>query len=474
MEKSEITDIKSNFTNSLLCISPIDGRYYSYTEKLRNYFSEYALIYYRTYIEITYLHKLSSKLNLLSNIERETLKSIILNFSIDDAIQIKELEKSTNHDIKAIEYFIGEKCKTLGLKHIISFIHFGLTSQDINNTAIPLLINKYVINVYYQDINNIITKINTLAFSAPFITILSHTHGQPASPTSFGKELKVFSYRLEKQFNQLKKIKYWAKFGGAVGNFNAHHIAYPNINWVKFSDEYISSIGLERNKYTTQIDNYENLSTLFDNLVRINLILIDMCRDIWSYISMEYLKYKVVENEVGSSTMPHKVNPINFENAEGNLLMANAILTFLSQKLPISRLQRDLTDSTVLRNVGVAFGHITIAFKNIMKGLDKLDINLVKINKDLDKNIVVISEAIQTILRKYNYPNAYEILKKLTRNNNKITKYTIQEFIDSLEIPSYIKQEMMMITSYNYVGYSGNFKIYENLKTDRNVITSLV
>ena len=474
MEKSEITDIKSNFTNSLLCISPIDGRYYSYTEKLRNYFSEYALIYYRTYIEITYLHKLSSKLNLLSNIERETLKSIILNFSIDDAIQIKELEKSTNHDIKAIEYFIGEKCKTLGLKHIISFIHFGLTSQDINNTAIPLLINKYVINVYYQDINNIITKINTLAFSAPFITILSHTHGQPASPTSFGKELKVFSYRLEKQFNQLKKIKYWAKFGGAVGNFNAHHIAYPNINWVKFSDEYISSIGLERNKYTTQIDNYENLSTLFDNLVRINLILIDMCRDIWSYISMEYLKYKVVENEVGSSTMPHKVNPINFENAEGNLLMANAILTFLSQKLPISRLQRDLTDSTVLRNVGVAFGHITIAFKNIMKGLDKLDINLVKINKDLDKNIVVISEAIQTILRKYNYPNAYEILKKLTRNNNKITKYTIQEFIDSLEIPSYIKQEMMMITSYNYVGYSGNFKIYENLKTDRNVITSVV
>ena len=474
MEKSEITDIKSNFTNSLLCISPIDGRYYSYTEKLRNYFSEYALIYYRTYIEITYLHKLSSKLNLLSNIERETLKSIILNFSIDDAIQIKELEKSTNHDIKAIEYFIGEKCKTLGLKHIISFIHFGLTSQDINNTAIPLLINKYVINVYYQDINNIITKINTLAFSAPFITILSHTHGQPASPTSFGKELKVFSYRLEKQFNQLKKIKYWAKFGGAVGNFNAHHIAYPNINWVKFSDEYISSIGLERNKYTTQIDNYENLSTLFDNLVRINLILIDMCRDIWSYISMEYLKYKVVENEVGSSTMPHKVNPINFENAEGNLLMANAILTFLSQKLPISRLQRDLTDSTVLRNVGVAFGHITIAFKNIMKGLDKLDINLEKINKDLDKNIVVISEAIQTILRKYNYPNAYEILKKLTRNNNKITKYTIQEFIDSLEIPSYIKQEMMMITSYNYVGYSGNFKIYENLKTDRNVITSVV
>jgi len=474
MENSEITQINSNFTDSLLCISPIDGRYSGYTKKLQNYFSEYALIYYRTYVEITYLYKLSSKLNLLNNTESEKVNSIILNFSLDDATRIKELEKTTNHDIKAIEYFIGEKCKSLGLNHIVSHIHFGLTSQDINNTAIPLLLNKYVNNIYNLEINGIITKINKMALNFSFITILAHTHGQPASPTSFGKEVRVFSYRLEKQFKQLKKIKFWAKFGGAVGNFNAHHVAYPNVNWVDFSDEYITSIGLQRNKYTTQIDNYENLSTLFDNLVRINLILVDMCRDMWSYISMEYLKCKVIENEVGSSTMPHKVNPIQFENAEGNLLMANAILTFLSQKLPISRLQRDLTDSTVLRNVGVAFGHITIAFKNIMKGLDKIDVNLEKINKDLDKNTVVISEAIQTILRKHNYPNAYEMLKKLTRNNNKITKYTINEFIDALEIPSYIKQEMLMVTSYNYVGYSGNFNIYENLKTDRNVITSIV
>ena len=475
MENCEInTEINLTNANSLMCISPIDGRYSNYTKKLQKYFSEYALIYYRTYIEITYLYKLSSRLNLLNNTERETLNSIILNFSIHDANRIKELEKITNHDIKAIEYFIGEKCKSFGLSHIVSYIHFGLTSQDINNTAIPLSLNKYITHVYYEDISNIINKLNLLALNTSFITILAHTHGQPASPTSFGKELKVFSYRLEKQFNQLKQIKYWAKFGGAVGNFNAHHVAYPNINWVEFSDEYISSIGLHRNKYTTQIDNYENLSTLFDNLVRINLVLIDMCRDIWSYISMEYLKCKVVENEVGSSTMPHKVNPIQFENAEGNLLMANSILTFLSQKLPVSRLQRDLTDSTVLRNVGVAFGHITIAFKNIMKGLNKIDINIEKINEDLDKNIVVVSEAIQTILRKYNYPNAYEMLKKLTRNNTKLTKYNINEFIDSLEIPTYIKQEMLVITSYNYVGYGGNYNIYENLKADKNVITSIV
>lgn len=476
MENLDVNQSELTFTNtnSLFCISPIDGRYSDYTIKLQNYFSEYALIYYRVYIEITYLYKLSNKLNLLNNTEQEILNSIILNFSIQDAYRIKELEKTTNHDIKAIEYFIGEKCKSLNLNHIISYIHFGLTSQDINNTAIPLSLKKYVTDVYCQDINDIISKINSFALHCSVITILAHTHGQPASPTSFGKEFKVFSYRLEKQFNQLKRIKYWAKFGGAVGNFNAHCIAYPNVNWVEFSNEYITSIGLNRNKYTTQIDNYENLSTLFDNLVRINLILIDMCRDMWSYISMEYLKCKVVENEVGSSTMPHKVNPIQFENAEGNLLMANSILTFLSQKLPISRLQRDLTDSTVLRNIGVVFGHISIAFKNIMKGLDKIDINLEKINEDLDKNTAVISEAIQTILRKYNYSNAYEMLKKLTRNNNKITKYAINEFIKSLEIPSYIKQEMFMVTAYNYVGYSGNFNIYENLKTDRNVITSVV
>lgn len=476
MENSEIKQIEPIFTNtnSLLCISPIDGRYSNYTKLLKHYFSEYALIYYRTYVEITYLSKLSYKLNLLCESEQQTLNSIVVNLSMTDVTRIKELEKTTNHDIKAIEYFIGEKCESLGLKHIISFIHFGLTSQDINNTAIPLLLYKYMTNIYHQDIKHIIYSINALAGKWPFITILAHTHGQPASPTSFGKEFRIFSYRLEKQFNHLKQIKYWAKFGGAVGNFNAHQVAYPTINWVDFANKYISSIGLNRNQYTTQIDNYENLSMLFDNLIRINLILVDMCRDMWSYISMEYLKCKVVENEVGSSTMPHKVNPIQFENAEGNLLMANSILTFLSQKLPVSRLQRDLTDSTVLRNIGVAFGHITIAFKNLMKGLDKIDINLEKINEDLDKNSAVISEAIQTILRKHNYPNAYEMLKKLTRNNNKITKYSINEFIESLEVPSYIKQEMLGVTAYNYVGYSGNYNIYENLKTDKNVITSLV
>ena len=460
--------------NTLLRISPIDGRYHNYTKDLQKYFSEYALIYFRLFVEIKYLLLLLTQLKIIDGSGYTFLESIITNFNLNDSQKIKEIEKVTNHDIKAIEYFIKEKCIEKELSHIVPFIHFGLTSQDINNTAIPLSIKNYMTDKYIFDIKEIVDKLDEFSNSWQYIIILSHTHGQPASPTSFGKEMKVFSYRLQKQINELKRIKYWAKFGGAVGNFNAHISAYPNINWVDFSNKFITSIGLERNIYTTQIDNYENLSILFDCIVRINTILVDMCRDIWSYISMEYIKCKAIKGEVGSSTMPHKVNPIQFENAEGNLLLANSMFTFLSQKLPISRLQRDLTDSTVLRNVGVAFGYVKIAFTNIIKGLSKIDINIEKINKELEDNWVVISEAIQTILRKHNYPDSYELLKKLTRENNKITKYELNKFIHDLDIPIYIKQELLNINPYNYVGYSGNYTIYENLKTDKNVITTLV
>lgn len=455
-------------------ISPIDGRYHKYTQGLQKYFSEYALIYFRLFVEIKYLLVLLIQLKIVDGNGYNFLESIITNFNLNDSQKIKEIEKVTNHDIKAIEYFIKEKCIDNKFNYIVPFIHFGLTSQDINNTAIPLSLKNYITDKYMFDINEIVTKLDEFSLSWQYVIILSHTHGQSASPTSFGKEIKVFSYRLRKQINELQKIKYWAKFGGAVGNFNAHTCAYPNINWVDFSNKFINSIGLERNVYTTQIDNYENLSVLFDCMVRINTILVDMCRDIWSYISMEYIKCKVIEGEVGSSTMPHKVNPIQFENAEGNLLLANSMFTFLSQKLPISRLQRDLTDSTVLRNIGVAFGYVKIAFTNILKGLCKLDINIEKINKDLDENWVIVSEAIQTILRKHNYPDSYELLKKLTRENNKITRYEMAKFINDLDIPIFIKEELLSITPYTYSGYSGNYTIYENLKTDRNVITTIV
>lgn len=453
----------------LLHITPIDGRYMKSTKPLQNYFSEYALIYYRTYVEITYLKALSQPLNILDYNGTVEISSIIDNFSIKDAKRIKEIEKETNHDIKAIEYFIGEKCTEKNLSHIKPFIHFGLTSQDINNTAIPLLLKNYITKEFIPELDIILEKLEELTFRWQFIVILSHTHGQPASPTTFGKEMKVFLYRLKKQKEILESVKYWAKFGGAVGNLNAHLVSYPNINWIEFSNNYIDSIGLERNMYTTQIDNYENLSVLFDCIVRMNVIFVDFCRDIWSYISMEYLKCKVIKNEVGSSTMPHKVNPIQFENAEGNLLLANSIFTFLSQKLPISRLQRDLTDSTVLRNVGVSFGYTKVAFTNIIKGIDKLDINLEKINEKLEKNWVIVSEAIQTILRKHNIPNAYEILKKLTRENNQISKYDIYKFIEELDVPLYVKQELMIISPYTYTGYGGNYNAYENLKTPKSV-----
>jgi adenylosuccinate lyase len=460
--------------NTLLHISPIDGRYHDYTKGLQKYFSEYALINFRLFVEIKYLLVLLTHLKIIDGNGYKFLESIITDFNLDDSQKIKEIEKTTNHDIKAIECFIQNKCIDNELSHIVPFIHFGLTSQDINNTAIPLSLKAYIKNEYMTDINEIIDKLEEFSISWQYITILSHTHGQPASPTSFGKEMKVFSYRLKKQVNELKKIKYWSKFGGTVGNFNAHIVAYPNINWVDFSNKFINSIGLERNIYTTQIDNYENLSVLFDCIVRINTILVDMCRDIWSYISMEYIICKAIKGEIGSSTIPHKVNPIHFENAEGNLLLSNSIFTFLSQKLPISRLQRDLTDSTVLRNVGVAFGYVKIAFTNIMNGLNKIDINIEKINTELDNNWIIISEAIQSVLRKYNYIDSYELLKKFNRENKKISRYEINTFINELDIPIYIKQELLHINPYTYSGYSGNYAIYENLKTDKTVITTIV
>ena len=459
---------------SLLHISPIDGRYSNYTSNLQKYFSEYALIYYRIFIEISYLKSLSSTLNLTDISKHAILDTITNDFSYNVAKRVKEYEKITNHDIKAIEYYIAEKCKELNMSHMIPYIHYGLTSQDINNTAIPLLLKNYINNIYLPDLKEIVSKLYFFTKEWQHIVILSHTHGQPASPTTFGKEIQVFLYRIKKQIKILEGVKFWAKFGGAVGNFNAHVSAYPNINWVDFSNKYIQSIGLNRNKYTTQIDNYENLSVLFDSIIRINLILVDFCRDIWSYISMEYLKCKPVKNEVGSSTMPNKVNPIQFENAEGNLLLANSILTFLSQKLPISRLQRDLTDSTVLRNIGVGFGYTKIAFINIIRGLEKIDINIEIINNKLENNWVIISEAIQTILRKNNYPDAYELLKNLTRENNHISKYDIHKFIEQLDVPSNIKIELMNITPYNYIGYGGNYELYENFKNNRNIITSIV
>lgn len=450
--------------NQLLCISPIDGRYRNKTENLKNYFSEFALQYYRLYVEITYLQQLLTVLNIYNHSEFEKILEFLHEFSIEDAMEIKQIEKTTNHDIKAIEYFIQNKLKALNLTKWIPYVHFGLTSQDINNTAIPLSLRSYFNSDYLKNSYEIMNKLGEMVDKWKHISFITRTHGQPASPSTIGKELNVFLYRLNKQYSILTSTKIWGKFGGATGNFNAHVCAYPHIDWENFGNTYLTSIGLYRNKYTTQIDNYENLSVLFDAMVRVNVILIDMCRDIWSYISMDYFKCKVEKNEVGSSTMPHKVNPIQFENAEGNLLLANTLFTFMSQKLPISRLQRDLTDSTVLRNLGTAFGHIEIAYSNIITGLNKLDINMDKINEDIEKNWVVISEAIQTILRKHNFPDPYEKMKSLTRENNKIGKEQLYDFVNSLDVSSETKAEILQITPYNYVGYACNVTTHCILK----------
>ncbi len=442
---------------SLNAISPIDGRYRDKIDELQHYFSEFALIKYRVWVEVEYFISLCKiplpQLASFQPINFDKLRQIVSNFNENDALRIKQIESTTNHDVKAVEYFLKEKFDALELSEHKEFIHFGLTSQDINNTAFPVMLRDAIQNAYDPLINNLIQKLNTLAVEWADIPMLAHTHGQPASPTRLGKEIRVFAERLEVQLKQLQSIPYSAKFGGATGNFNAHCIAYPSVDWVDFANNFVNvSLKLNRTQTTTQIEHYDNMAALFDATKRINTILIDLSRDIWTYISMEYFKQKIKQGEVGSSAMPHKVNPIDFENAEGNLGMANAILEHLAAKLPVSRLQRDLTDSTVMRNIGVPFAHTFIALKSITKGLDKLIINTNAINADLENNWMVIAEAIQTILRREGYPNPYEALKELTRTNKIITQQDFIMFIDSLNISSSVKNELKNITPMNYLG----------------------
>ena len=447
--------------NPLNAVSPIDGRYRRVTENLGNYFSEEALIKYRVRVEIEYFIDLCKlPLPQLKNVPHNIfpdLQNIYKNFSSEDALAIKEIEKTTNHDVKAVEYFIKKKFDNLNLQDYKEFIHFGLTSQDINNTSIPLSLKEAIADVYLPQIHQIISNLTNKAKDWNLIPLLARTHGQPASPTTLGKEFYVFVERLEVQLAQLKNIAYSAKFGGATGNFNAHKIAYPEINWINFANNFVNNtLGLNRSQTTTQIEHYDNIAALFDVLKRINTILIDLDRDVWTYISTDYFKQKLKEGEVGSSAMPHKVNPIDFENSEGNLGIANAILEHLSAKLPISRLQRDLTDSTVLRNVGVPFGHIAIAFSSLIKGLDKLILNEDQLKADLENNWAVVAEAIQTILRRENYPQPYEALKSLTRTNSKITQQSIANFIAELDVNDNVKKELLNISPYNYIGYPAN------------------
>ena len=441
--------------NPLTAISPIDGRYFETVKPLAPYFSEFGLMRYRVQVEIEYLIALSATLTELEDFPVHMLndiRRIYKNFSEFHAQEIKDIEKTTNHDVKAVEYFIKKQFDRLKLDYVKEFIHFGLTSQDINNTAIPLLLKEFLEREYFTVFDLFLNKLNALAKEWKDIPMLSYTHGQPASPTRLGKELMVFIARLEKQVAQLKTIPHSAKFGGATGNFNAHHVAYPNIEWAKFADEFCQHLGLSRSHPTTQIEHYDNLAALFDNLKRINTILIDFSRDMWQYISMEYFKQKIKEGEVGSSAMPHKVNPIDFENAEGNLGFANSIFEYLSAKLPISRLQRDLTDSTVLRNVGVPLAHSYIAFQSLLKGLSKIELNRKAIDGDLENNWAVVAEGIQTILRKEGYPNPYEALKSLTRKNEKITQQSISDFIDSLNVKPELKERLKAITPFTYTG----------------------
>ncbi len=441
----------------LTAISPIDGRYRDKVENLANYFSESALIRYRVTVEVEYFIALCEiplpQLTKFNHNLFEQLREIYRNFTTEDAQKIKDIEKVTNHDVKAVEYFIKEKFDELNLHEYKEFIHFGLTSQDINNTAVPCSFRDAVHDVYYPVVDELIAKLEELAEEWKNVAMLAKTHGQPASPTRLGKEIKVFTYRLTRQLELLKKVPISGKFGGATGNFNAHHVAYPEIDWAEFGHKFMTEkLKLERETYTTQISNYDNFAALFDNLRRVNNILIDLDRDFWTYISMTYFKQKIKAGEVGSSAMPHKVNPIDFENSEGNLGIANAVFEHLSNKLPISRLQRDLTDSTVLRNIGVPLAHTIIAMKSTLKGLNKLIINQDAIDKDLEKNWAVVAEAIQTILRREGYPNPYEALKALTRTNNKITQESIAEFIDTLEIADDLKTKLKQITPSNYTG----------------------
>lgn len=442
----------------LTAISPIDGRYRGKAEALADFFSEYALIKYRVQVEVEYFIALCElplpQLKGIDPVVFDSLRSIYLDFSEQDAQRIKDIESVTNHDVKAVEYFIKEKFDQLGgLEAYKEFIHFGLTSQDINNTSIPLSIKESLEQIYFPLVEELIAQLQTYAEEWAAIPMLAKTHGQPASPTRLGKEIMVFVYRLERQLNTLKACSITAKFGGATGNYNAHCVAYPSYDWKAFGNKFVAEkLGLEREEYTTQISNYDNLAAVFDAMKRMNTIMIDMNRDFWQYISMEYFKQKIKAGEVGSSAMPHKVNPIDFENAEGNLGMANAILEHLAVKLPISRLQRDLTDSTVLRNVGVPFGHTVIAIQSSLKGLRKLLLNEKALYNDLDNCWSVVAEAIQTILRREAYPNPYEALKALTRTNQAITESSIKTFIEELEVSEVIKEELRKITPHTYTG----------------------
>lgn len=447
--------------HSLFAISPIDGRYYDKVKDLSNYFSEYALIKYRVHVEIAYLIKLNElqleNFQKLSSAQIETLQQITKQFNLTDAEKIKQIESITNHDVKAVEYFIKEKLNDDSFKDILEFVHFGLTSQDINNTANPLMIKDFLTTLFYPTIEELVMELTAISHKYKDIPMLARTHGQPASPTVLGKELYVFVYRLKEQIKTLKATPMMAKFGGATGNFNAHYITYPKVDWIKFADTFVDSIGLQRYTYTTQIEAYDTMAAMFDNVKRINTILIDLCVDIWMYISINYFKQTINPNEVGSSAMPHKVNPIDFENAEGNLKLANALFEFLSEKLPVSRWQRDLTDSTVLRNIGVPFAHTVLSIKSILKGLKKLSANEEQIQKDLNENWAVVAEAIQTILRREKYPKPYEKLKELTRGNNTITKESIHQFIEGLDISENIKTELKNITPFNYIGKNLKF-----------------
>lgn len=448
---------KRHIMQALTAISPVDGRYRDKVENLANYFSESALIRYRVTVEVEYFIALCEEpLPQLAGFDKgmfEHLREIYRNFTVEDAQRIKDIEKVTNHDVKAVEYFIKEKFDALGLHDCKEFIHFGLTSQDINNTAVPCSFRDAVYDVYYPAIEELTGKLEELAEEWKEVPMLAKTHGQPASPTRLGKEIRVFTYRLRKQLELLKKVSISGKFGGATGNFNAHHVAYPEIDWAEFGGRFLrEKLQLEREEYTTQISNYDNFAALFDNLRRVNNIIMDLDRDFWTYISMTYFKQKIKAGEVGSSAMPHKVNPIDFENSEGNLGIANALFDHLSNKLPISRLQRDLTDSTVLRNIGVPMAHTIIAIKSTLKGLNKLIINQEAIERDLERNWAVVAEAIQTILRREGYPNPYETLKALTRTNSRVTQESIAEFIDTLEVSAELKARLKKITPENYTG----------------------
>ena len=447
--------------NSLNAVSPIDGRYRSKCEPLARYYSEGALIKYRVRVEVEYFIALASQLSgvrpELAQVagKAEPLRDIYRHFTDDDALAIKEIEKTTNHDVKAVEYFLKGKFDAMGLSALKEFIHFGLTSQDINNTSVPLSMMECHREVLMPGYQRILAMLDERAEEWKDIPMLAHTHGQPASPTTLGKEWGVFAYRLRKQIVELDRIPFTAKFGGATGNFNAHRVAFPEMDWRAFGNRFVSEhLGLERQQLTTQIENYDMMAAYFDCCKRINVILIDLCRDVWTYVSMEYFKQKIKAGEVGSSAMPHKVNPIDFENAEGNLGLANAIFEHLSHKLPVSRMQRDLTDSTVSRNIGVPIAHTLISLASLEKGLGKLLLNEQALYDDLDRNWAVVAEAIQTILRSVGYPNPYEALKQLTRTNERVTASTIATFVDGLDVDAEVKQRLKAITPHNYIGYS--------------------